>query len=94
LTAVKNPHTEIFEPLEPSLRQLMAPAKLLPAILCWVLSSFRHRHNGACSRLAKAGEFVRIAMLELAKGVNPAVIADQLGRLTFTSELVWAIDHL
>lgn len=28
------------------------------------------------------------------KGISPAVVADQVGRLTFTSELVKAIDHL
>ncbi len=34
-------------------------------------------------------------MLGLAeKGVSPTVVADQVGRLTFTSELVRAIDHL
>jgi len=34
-------------------------------------------------------------MLELAiKGVNPTVVADQVGRLTFTSTIVNAIDHL
>jgi dTDP-4-dehydrorhamnose 3,5-epimerase/reductase len=38
--------------------------------------------------------FVR-TMLELGKkGVSPTVVADQIGRLTFTSELVQAIDHL
>ncbi len=38
--------------------------------------------------------FVR-TMLELAKkGINPSVINDQIGRLTFTDELVRAIDHL
>lgn len=38
--------------------------------------------------------FVR-TMLDLgAKGVSPAVVADQVGRLTFTSTLVRAIDHL
>jgi dTDP-4-dehydrorhamnose 3,5-epimerase len=38
--------------------------------------------------------FVR-TMLELGKkGINPTVVADQTGRLTFTSELVRAIDHL
>lgn len=38
--------------------------------------------------------FVR-TMLDLgAKGVNPTVVADQVGRLTFTSTLVQAIDHL
>jgi len=38
--------------------------------------------------------FVR-TMLELGKkGVNPSVVSDQVGRLTFTTELVRAIDHL
>ena len=38
--------------------------------------------------------FVR-TMLDLgAKGIAPTVVADQIGRLTFTSELVRAIDHL
>lgn len=38
--------------------------------------------------------FVR-TMLDLARrGVNPAVVADQVGRPTFTAELVRAIDHL
>ncbi|HMR72900.1 MAG TPA: sugar nucleotide-binding protein, partial [Candidatus Saccharibacteria bacterium] len=38
--------------------------------------------------------FVR-TMLELAKrGISPTVVADQIGRLTFTSELVRAIDHI
>ncbi len=34
-------------------------------------------------------------MLELGqKGVNPTVVSDQIGRITFTSTLVGAIDHL
>lgn len=38
--------------------------------------------------------FVR-TMLDLGKkGVSPTVVADQIGRLTFTSELVRAINHL
>lgn len=38
--------------------------------------------------------FVR-TMFDLAKkGVNPTVVSDQIGRLTLTSELVKAIDHL
>jgi dTDP-4-dehydrorhamnose 3,5-epimerase len=38
--------------------------------------------------------FVR-TMLELGqKGINPGVVSDQVGRLTFTSELVRGIDHL
>lgn len=38
--------------------------------------------------------FVR-TMLDLARrGVNPAVVADQIGRPTFTAELVRAVEHL
>ena len=38
--------------------------------------------------------FVRI-MLDLGqRGIAPAVVSDQIGRLTFTSELVAVIDHL
>lgn len=37
--------------------------------------------------------FVR-TMLDLGKkGINPTIVADQIGRLTFTSEIVRAIDH-
>ncbi len=44
--------------------------------------------------IGEGKNFVR-TMLELgAKGVSPTVVADQIGRLTFTSELVRAIDHL
>jgi dTDP-4-dehydrorhamnose 3,5-epimerase len=38
--------------------------------------------------------FVR-TMLELGKkGINPSVVSDQIGRLTFTTELVKSINHL
>lgn len=44
--------------------------------------------------IGEGKNFVR-TMLELGKkGVNPTVVADQIGRLTFTTELVRAIDHL
>ena len=44
--------------------------------------------------IGEGKNFVR-TMLELAKrGISPTVVADQIGRLTFTSELVRAIDHL
>lgn len=44
--------------------------------------------------IGEGKNFVR-TMLELGnKGVSPSVVADQVGRLTFTSELVRAIDHL
>ncbi|CAN5627689.1 N/A [soil metagenome] len=44
--------------------------------------------------IGEGKNFVR-TMLDLGqKGVSPTVVADQVGRLTFTSELVRAIDHL
>lgn len=44
--------------------------------------------------IGEGKNFVR-TMLGLAeKGVSPTVVADQIGRLTFTSELVRAIDYL
>lgn len=44
--------------------------------------------------IGEGKNFVR-TMLELGKkGVAPTVVGDQIGRLTFTSELVKAIDHL
>ena len=44
--------------------------------------------------IGEGKNFVR-TMLDLGqKGINPTVVADQIGRLTFTSELVKAIGHL
>lgn len=44
--------------------------------------------------IGEGNNFVR-TMLSLAeKGIEPTVVADQIGRLTFTSELVLVIDHL
>jgi dTDP-4-dehydrorhamnose reductase len=44
--------------------------------------------------IGEGKNFVR-TMLEVGqKGVSPTVVADQVGRLTFTGELVRAIDHL
>ncbi len=44
--------------------------------------------------IGEGKNFVR-TMLELGKkGVDPSVVSDQIGRLTFTSELVRAVDHL
>ena len=44
--------------------------------------------------IGEGKNFVR-TMLGLAeKGISPTVVADQIGRLTFTGELVRAIDHL
>ena len=44
--------------------------------------------------IGEGKNFVR-TMLGLAeKGISPSVVSDQIGRLTFTTELVRAIDHL
>jgi len=44
--------------------------------------------------IGEGKNFVR-TMLELSKkGIEPNVVNDQIGRLTFTSELIRAIDHL
>jgi dTDP-4-dehydrorhamnose 3,5-epimerase/reductase len=44
--------------------------------------------------IGEGKNFVR-TMLDLGKrGISPTVVDDQIGRLTFTSELVKAIDHL
>lgn len=44
--------------------------------------------------IGEGNNFVR-TMLNLGqKGISPTVVGDQIGRLTFTSELVRAIDHL
>lgn len=44
--------------------------------------------------IGEGKNFVRTMLGVGQKGVSPTVVADQIGRLTFTSELVRAIDHL
>lgn len=44
--------------------------------------------------IGKGKNFVRTMIGLAEKGVSPTVVADQVGRLTFTNELVRAIDHL
>lgn len=44
--------------------------------------------------IGEGHNFVRIMMGLAEKNISPAVVNDQIGRLTFTSELVKAIDHL
>ncbi len=44
--------------------------------------------------IGEGNNFVR-TMINLGKrGINPTVVSDQIGRLTFTDEIVSAIDHL
>ncbi len=44
--------------------------------------------------IGEGKNFVRTMLSVAQKGIDPAVVSDQVGRLTFTSELVKAIDHL
>lgn len=44
--------------------------------------------------IGEGHNFVRIMLGLAQKSISPTVVADQIGRLTFTSELVRAIDHL
>jgi len=44
--------------------------------------------------IGEGKNFVRTMLGLGQKGISPSVVADQVGRLTFTSELVGAIDHL
>lgn len=44
--------------------------------------------------IGEGKNFVRTMLGLGQKGISPTVVADQIGRLTFTSELVRAIDHL
>jgi dTDP-4-dehydrorhamnose 3,5-epimerase/reductase len=44
--------------------------------------------------IGEGKNFVRTMLSLGAKGISPSVVGDQIGRLTFTSELVRAIDHL
>lgn len=44
--------------------------------------------------IGEGKNFVRTMLSLVDKGINPSVVADQTGRLTFTSELVHAINHL
>ncbi len=44
--------------------------------------------------IGEGKNFVRTMLAVGQKGINPTVVADQVGRLTFTIELVRAIDHL
>lgn len=44
--------------------------------------------------IGDGNNFVRTMISLGQKGISPTVVGDQIGRLTFTSELVRAIDHL
>lgn len=85
----QNPHTEdeAFSPLS-----VYGDSKAAGDILVGMLP--RHYILRTTWVIGEGKNFVR-TMLSLAeKGIEPTVVSDQIGRLTFTSELVRAIDHL
>jgi dTDP-4-dehydrorhamnose 3,5-epimerase/reductase len=85
----QNPHTE-GEPLSP-LGVYGASKAAGDVVLSQTPKYYLLRTSWV---IGEGKNFVR-TMLELGlKGINPSVVADQVGRPTFTAELVRAIDHL
>jgi len=85
----KTPHTEeeLFSPLS-----VYGASKAAGDLIVAGLPS--HYILRTSWVIGEGNNFVR-TMLELGKkGINPSVVDDQIGRLTFTSVLVEAIDHL
>jgi dTDP-4-dehydrorhamnose 3,5-epimerase/reductase len=85
----QDPHTEL-EPLSPL--SVYGESKAAGDLLVGLLP--RHYILRTTWVIGEGKNFVR-TMLGLAqKSISPTVVADQIGRLTFTEELVRAIDHL
>lgn len=85
----KSPHLE-DEPLSPL--SVYGASKAAGDLLVQQLG--RHYLLRTTWVIGEGKNFVR-TMLGLAeKGISPTVVSDQVGRLTFTSELVRAVDHL
>ena len=85
----KEPHSEneLFSPLS-----VYGASKAAGDIVLSLLE--KHYILRTTWVIGEGKNFVR-TMLGLAeKGISPTVVADQIGRLTFTSELVRAIDYL
>ncbi len=85
----KNPHTEseLFSPIS-----VYGASKAAGDIV--IGTTAKHYILRTSWVIGEGKNFVR-TMLDLGKkGVSPTVVSDQIGRLTFTSELVRAIDHL
>jgi dTDP-4-dehydrorhamnose reductase len=85
----QSPHTET-EPLSPLgvYGQSKAAGDLLVGLLP------KHYLLRTSWVIGEGKNFVRTMLGLGQKGVAPTVVADQVGRLTFTGELVRAIDHL
>lgn len=85
----QNPHTET-EPFSPL--SVYGASKAAGDLLVSTLEN--HYILRTSWVIGEGKNFVRTMLGLGAKGVSPTVVADQVGRLTFTSELVRAIDHL
>ncbi len=85
----QDPHTE-DEPLSPL--SVYGQSKAAGDILVSLLP--KHYLLRTSWVIGEGKNFVRTMLGLGQKGISPAVVADQVGRLTFTSELVRAIDHL
>jgi dTDP-4-dehydrorhamnose reductase len=85
----KSPHTEdeLFSPLS-----VYGQTKAAGDIVVSLLPKYYILRTSWV--IGEGPNFVRTMLGLGQKGVSPTVVADQVGRLTFTSELVRAIDHL
>lgn len=85
----QNPHTETedFSPLS-----VYGDSKAAGDLLVGTLP--KHYILRTSWVIGEGNNFVRTMLGLGKKGINPTVVADQIGRLTFTSELVRAIDHI
>jgi len=85
----KTPHTEteLFSPLG-----VYGQSKAAGDIAVGLLE--KHYILRTSWVIGEGNNFVRTMLALGKKGVEPIVVADQIGRLTFTAELVKAIDHL
>lgn len=85
----QNPHTE-DEPYSPL--GVYAQSKAAGDIAASIVS--KHYLIRTSWVIGEGKNFVRTMLSLGQKGINPTVIADDIGRPTFTNELVRAIDHL
>lgn len=85
----KNPHTE-DEPFSPL--GVYAQSKAAGDIALSIVP--KHYLLRTSWVIGEGQNFVRTMMNLAAKDISPTVVADQIGRLTFTDTLVDAIDHL
>lgn len=85
----KSPHTEdeLFSPLG-----VYAQTKAAGDIV--VSLTPQHYILRTSWVIGDGNNFVRTMLGLGERGISPSVVSDQIGRLTFTSELVRAIDHL